>query len=289
MEIFFVTGKGGVGKSAVASALALAQAQAGKKTYLVELCEPSFLNRFLQVSSTTESVVQPLRENLSLAHWPGPYCLRDYAKYLLKMESLVSLFFENPVSQSLINIAPALKELAILGKITSGPPRNVGPKIDADCLVVDAFSSGHFVALLKAPEGMAEAIRRGPMAEQSRDIIAVLKNPQVCKYWIVSQPEDLPVTEALELAAEIRTHTGQEPQHILNRCLEAPTATPPPEIPELEPFFKQVHTVLERQKQMLARLQESGAQTQTLPWVMQLDPWRLIESLAAQISQRGSP
>jgi anion-transporting ArsA/GET3 family ATPase len=279
VEIHFITGKGGVGKSAVAAAMATAFAESGKRTYLVELCDPSFLVRFLEVPVTSQTGPWPLADNLWLAHWPGLYCLRDYAKYLLKIDSLVSLFFENQVSQALINIAPALKELAILGKVTSGPPRNVGPRLECDCLVVDSFSTGHFKALLEAPRGMAEAVRMGPMAEQSRDILKVLKNPEVCKFWIVSQPEELPVTEALELADSIQNMLGQPVTHILNRTLPLPDFS---KIEVKTSFAQQMKKRSIREQLMRDRLRENH-KVVSLGQVFDLSATKIIAALKSEL------
>jgi anion-transporting ArsA/GET3 family ATPase len=202
VKIHFVTGKGGVGKSTVAAALAQKYSTQGLKTLLVELGEHSFYSDFFDIPALN---FQPQKSPLGfdLALWNGQDCLRDYAKHLIKIEGLYQIFFENPVSRALINVAPGLKELAILGKITSGAPRSVGPKIDYDIIVVDAFASGHFMALLKAPFGFSEAIKFGPMGEQTRGILASLKNPEITKYTVVVNPEELPAIEGMELAQDI--------------------------------------------------------------------------------------
>ena len=51
-EIIFVTGKGGVGKSTVAAALALKSANQGKKTLLMELGHQSFFQDFFDIPIT---------------------------------------------------------------------------------------------------------------------------------------------------------------------------------------------------------------------------------------------
>ena len=86
-KIIFVTGKGGVGKSAAAAALALKRSQAGLKTLLVELGSQSFYQDYFGLPSVTYQP-QKLRENLDLAQWSGPEALNEYARYLLKVESL---------------------------------------------------------------------------------------------------------------------------------------------------------------------------------------------------------
>ena len=69
--------------------------------------------------------------NLFVARWAGEDCLKEYLLHLLKLESIVQLFFENRVMKSLIQAAPGLRELALVGKITSGI-RGVGPALPFD-------------------------------------------------------------------------------------------------------------------------------------------------------------
>jgi anion-transporting ArsA/GET3 family ATPase len=74
-EIHFVTGKGGVGKSVVAAALALKKSQEGKKVLLVELGDQSFFQDFFDLNSVGFQPMQ-IRPNLSLALWTGEACLQ---------------------------------------------------------------------------------------------------------------------------------------------------------------------------------------------------------------------
>lgn len=279
-EIILVTGKGGVGKSAVAAAIALKKAQQGKKTLLVELGDQSFFSDYLGTSVSPVSVgftPTRLRDSLDVAIWSGPSCLKEYALYLLKIESLYKLFFENPVSKALLNIAPALPELSITGKITSHP-RKVGPPLNYDVLVVDAFATGHFLALLKAPQGMAEAIQFGPMGEQSKSIIQVLKNPQQTKYVVVSFPEDLPVTEALELSKGIEQLVGQRPVQILNRWVSGLSADSIDGESQFERQMKKVHLRQDWAAQQLAEYS-----VQKLSFVFESDAWKIVESLSREV------
>lgn len=282
MEIFFVTGKGGVGKSTVAAAYAHFQSLKGKKTLLVELGDQSFYKDSFELTNVGYNPLQ-LQENLEISLWTGEECLKEYALHLIKVESLYRLFLENQVSKSLINIAPALPELAILGKITSGPPRNVGPKMDYDCIVIDAYSSGHFVALLNAPKGMAEAVGFGPMGDQTRAIQKIISDPQICQYIVVSLPEELPISEAIELSEKIESSIGIKPIHYMNRCLNLTFDETESEDSVPKNFRVHIQKNILRQNEMLQKLKKNNIEAKVLPWVFQQKSWDIISRLSKEI------
>lgn len=281
-EIIFITGKGGVGKSAVAAGFALKRAQSGKKTLLVELGHQSFYQDYFNLASVTYKP-QTLKPNLDLSLWSGKECLREYLIYLLKVESIYKLFFENPVSKTLIQIAPALPELSIIGKITSGP-RKVGPPLNYDTIVVDGFATGHFLALLNAPRGMAESFKFGPMGEQSKSIEKVISDPEMAKYYVVSFPEEMPVVEAEELAHEIEKIVHIKPMHLFNRFVEISAAAKAEKVPatekNLQEFQQHMQYRSERQDALLLNLQKSKSPVQVLPQVFESDPWTVVQSIA---------
>jgi anion-transporting ArsA/GET3 family ATPase len=217
-QIHFVTGKGGTGKSTIASAMAHSFAAAGTKTLLVELSETSQLSKFFNAQNIGQKPVS-VSANLDIAHWTGADCLKEYALHLLRVEALVRLFFENKMTKSLIEIAPALKEIAILGKITSGV-RKHGPAAPHEVIVVDAYSTGHFLALLRAPKGLAEITSRGPIGEQSRSIDQAIKNPTISAFHIVALAEEMPMQETIELATQLRDELGLKPSVILNQLIQ---------------------------------------------------------------------
>lgn len=279
MEIHLVTGKGGVGKSAVAAALALRLAQASKKTLLVELGEESFYKDYLGLSEISYKPT-PSTYGFDVSLWSGPGCLREYAIYLLKIERLYKLFFENPVTRTLINVAPALSELAILGKITSGPPRNVGPKLPYDALVVDAFATGHFLALLRAPLGMTEAVRFGPMAEQSRAIMQVVRDPRITRFHLVCLPEELPVQETLALADDLRDLVPNPPLVWLNKWVDYPDGLRESG-PEFEKdFVRKCRRQQESWKELHARF---GDRLRRLPFVFETKEAKILQTLAPDV------
>lgn len=213
----FVTGKGGVGKSLVAALLARFYSLKSQHVLLTELSEISFYKDYLDLSEIQYKPTAWL-PNVDISQWSGAECLKEYALHLLKIKKLYELFFENPVTRSLVQVAPGLQELAILGKVTSSP-RKHGPPMDYDQLVIDSFATGHFLNLLQAPRAMAETIQFGPMGEQSRSIDSWIRNHDFTTVHVVTIAEELPITETLEMCESLNKQFQIQPKIYLNMLL----------------------------------------------------------------------
>lgn len=271
----------------MAAAMALKFSRAGKNVLLVELGDQSFFRDFFEVPQVGFQAVE-LKPKLSLALWSGDTCLREYATYLIKVESLTKLFFDNAVMRAFINVAPALPELAILGKVTSGI-RKHGPALPYDCIVVDTFATGHFKALLEAPKGMAQAVQFGPMGEQSRSIDRCIRDQDICHYHIVTLPEELPIKEASELSEDLKTEFNIKAQVILNKMLEVPVST---EVINkaaaadgggLHDFALYLQQHLNKQSEVQKEVHKIAADIKSIPLFFEADAWKLIEMISERL------
>ena len=209
----------------MAAGIAAQEASLGRRVLLAEIGDTSYFEDYFQLDPQTVGHAprsSPLGFDLAL--WSGESCLHEYILHFLKVERLYRIFFENKVMRALLNVAPGLNEISILGKITSGV-RHIGPAFGYDLVVVDGFATGHFTSLIKAPRGILEAVAIGPLAAQSRDIEAVLRNSEICGYVLVTQHEEMPALEAIEFYRELELLLRLKPTVIANKILKIPLGT----------------------------------------------------------------
>ncbi len=271
----FVTGKGGVGKSLFAAVLARTLSLENQHVLLTELNETSFYKDYLDLPDVSYKPV-PWIKNLDVCQWNPEDCLKEYALHLLKIERLYKLFLENPVSKSLIQIAPGLQEIALLGKVTSSP-RCHGPPMNYDQLVIDSFSTGHFLTLLRAPSALSEAIQFGPMGEQSRSIDRWIRNPEFTQIHLVTLPEELPITESIELYKTVVSEFKLKPLVYLNKVFNLKSD----ELFNLSPLIKKDFELhIDQEKKARAMLRKYDIDFIELPMVTSIKSKTLIKVLS---------
>ncbi len=272
-----------MGKSLIAAGLAKELADSGKRVLLAEIGETSYYRDFWGLKQEiTHIPSKHPTEKFDLALWSGETSLREYVLFYLKMERLYNLFFENKVMRALVNVAPGLSEIAILGKITSGI-RKVGPPMNYDVIVVDSYATGHALALLEAPKGMMEAIKFGPMGNHSREMDQVIKDEKIMSYIVVTLLEELPVTESIEFRDKLKKEFGVSPSIVANKVMHAPVTGD--EIAEttqsknsgLAEFARHIKAVNERKEKYEKLLAESGSKIVEVPLIFSADPNELTK------------
>jgi anion-transporting ArsA/GET3 family ATPase len=205
-RLIFVTGKGGVGKTTVAAALARQAAASGRKVLLCEADRSGALCRVLGVPSLAFDP-SPIRSNvvgaaagrLHACSIDTEASLRQYVKLYLRLPVITKL---TPIAKTLdfvATAAPGVREILTVGKVCH-EVRTGG----YDLVVVDAPSTGHALSLLTVARTIHDAVPAGPLRGQTTWMLDILNDEARAGVVVVTTPEELPVTETTEFITKMR-------------------------------------------------------------------------------------
>jgi anion-transporting ArsA/GET3 family ATPase len=221
-QLVVVTGKGGVGKTAISATLGRALAQAGRRTLVVEVDPRENVHQMLGVPPSGGAIVQA-EARLWVQNLKPRQVLDEVVRERLKLELLVRRVLDSPVYHHFAAGAPGLKELATLGHALRLIRGLGGPGTpDLDTVVLDAPATGHGVSLLAAPRLVSEVITSGPFSTMATELAALIADTGKCGIVVVTQAEEMPVEEALELRQALRERVQRDPELLVVNGLYPP-------------------------------------------------------------------
>jgi len=221
-QLVVVTGKGGVGKTAISATLGRALAQAGRRTLVVEVDPRENVHQMLGVPPSGGAIVQA-EARLWVQNLKPRQVLDEVVRERLKLELLARRVLDSPVYHHFAAGAPGLKELATLGhalRLLRGLGGPGTPELDT--VILDAPATGHGVSLLAAPRLVSEVITSGPFSTMATELAALIADTGKCGIVVVTQAEEMPVEEALELRQALRERVQRDPELLVVNGLYPP-------------------------------------------------------------------
>jgi anion-transporting ArsA/GET3 family ATPase len=193
------TGKGGVGKTTVSAAIALAAARRGKRVLLMDMSSKERFSRMFGSVPLT-STPREVEENLFALRITPQEALEEYEIMKLRHKTLYKAVFENRFIRTFLRVIPGLNELTLLGKAWhEEQARHLSGRPVWDMIIVDAPATGHGIFFLQIPDVICSMVNSGPMFQEARQISELVHDPIRTAINLVTLVEEMPVNETIEL------------------------------------------------------------------------------------------
>jgi len=200
-KLIFVTGKGGVGKTTVAAALAWLGASRGKRTLVCEVDAKGNLSDFFETGPTRfeEREIAPRLWAMSM---DTEASLKQYLSLQLKIPLVARVGPLSKMFDFVASAAPGVREIVTVGKLCW----EVREK-HYDLIVVDASASGHIIGQLAAPQAINQLVQVGLVRQQTDWMLEILEDHDTTGLVVVATPAEMPVAETLDLTERLRAET----------------------------------------------------------------------------------
>jgi arsenite-transporting ATPase len=211
--VIMTMGKGGVGKTTLASAIAVQLARTGKPVHLTTTDPAAHLDLTLggEVSGLTVSRIDPAAETEA-------YSQEVLATAGADMDAQARELLEEDLR------SPCTEEIAVF--------RAFAQQVDAGAdgfVVIDTAPTGHTLLLLDATQAYHRQLgsTQGQLPEPVKRLLPRLRDPEYTKVIVITLPEPTPVQEASELQDDLQRAGITPHAWLINRSL-TPLATQDP-------------------------------------------------------------
>lgn len=219
-RVLLVTGKGGVGKSTVAAALAVAAVRSGRRTCLVEV-EGRQIMRSLFSTEPWDFTEREVRADLYGLSVDPEASFAEYLAMFYGARRLSRLVVNSTAVEFATTAAPGIKDVLLIGKVKEMERRRDPDGVFVyDLIVVDAPPTGRIVNFLRAPEATIDLVTVGPIREQAQSLVDLLLDPTRTRIQLVTLLEEMPIAETLDSARALQELGVQLNPIIANRVLQ---------------------------------------------------------------------
>ena len=214
-----IGGKGGVGRTTIAAALAALLARHGRRVLLAHVRTKQHVHRMLGCNPLTDEIREVL-PNLWAVNMNPAAALRERGLMVLRFKAVYNAVMENRLVRYFLRAIPSLDEYSMLGKVwyhttevlADGKPR-------FDTVVFDGPATGHLVTMLRIPRVIVDTVPEGPLTADARAAVELLSDPARTVLWIVTLAEEMAVSEAADLHRAATTDLQINPDRLVVNAL----------------------------------------------------------------------
>jgi len=200
-RFLFVAGKGGVGRSTVSCALALAAAREGRRVLLAGAPGKDRLGALLGLGEPLGTEHVRVAPGLEAVHMEPEAAMSEIGHQVLRSGIVYRAVFENPVVASFLRGTPGIDAWAVLGKVAWHATDHVTSdgRPAYDLVIVDGPATGHALDMLRVPRVIQDAAPPGMLRRDAERGWRLITDSTRAGVVLVTLPEDMPVDEAIEL------------------------------------------------------------------------------------------
>lgn len=206
-KVIFTMGKGGVGKTTIAAAIALGLAKKGLKVHLTTTDPAAHLKLVIKESSYGITMSH-IDEQVELEKYKNE--VLDKAKETMSGEDIA--YVEEDLR------SPCTQEIAVFRAFAQ-----IVEKADEQVVVIDTAPTGHTLLLLDSTQNYHREIQRsqGDIPESVKRLLPRLRNEKETEVIIITLPEATPVYEALRLEEDLNRAGIRAKWWVINSSLYA--------------------------------------------------------------------
>jgi anion-transporting ArsA/GET3 family ATPase len=203
-RLAIVTGKGGVGRTTVAAALARAAVRAGQRVLLIDLLQPGRLAHVLGAPSLG-AAPRAVGRSLDAVAMDETHALEALVTELMPLRILSRRLLSSETFRIVAAAVPGIPEAATLAQLLDWLEHGDRARgSHYDLVILDSPASGHSTPLLQAPETLGRLAAVGPLGHVLERVAALLADPARTMAIVVAIPEAWAVAEAVELYTHLR-------------------------------------------------------------------------------------